>query len=124
MSAARIGAFDLAVGNVLGSHLFNALILAWHDLFTPRSFFQEVHESHPPALLVALAMEGVVLEGVSYQAVRKLAVMPWPLTSSGFFGFTPCGEAPPGRAWGFCAPPRGPRSPGARCQAPCGRGCP
>nr|WP_235283872.1 hypothetical protein [Thermus sp. 2.9] len=39
LSAARIGAFDLAVGNVLGSHLFNALILAWHDLLYPQVLF-------------------------------------------------------------------------------------
>lgn len=77
LAAARLGAFDLAVGNVLGSNLFNALILAWDDLLYPGPFFHEAHESHLAAVLVALAMYGVVLLGMSYQALRKLAVLSW-----------------------------------------------
>ncbi|GAA5335779.1 MULTISPECIES: sodium:calcium antiporter [Thermus] len=77
LSAARLGAFDLAVGNVLGSNLFNALILAWDDLLYPGDFFQEAHGSHLAAVLVAFAMYGVVLVGMSYQALRKLAVLSW-----------------------------------------------
>lgn len=77
LSAARLGAFDLAVGNVLGSNLFNALILAWDDLLFPGAFFGEAHGSYLAAILVALAMYGVVLVGMSYQALRKLAVLSW-----------------------------------------------
>ena len=77
LAAARLGAFDLAVGNVLGSNLFNALILAWDDLLYPGSFFAAAHESHLAAVLVAFAMYGVVLIGMSYQALRKLAVLSW-----------------------------------------------
>ncbi|AEV16449.1 Sodium/calcium exchanger membrane region [Thermus sp. CCB_US3_UF1] len=77
LSAARLGAFDLAVGNLLGSNLFNALILAWDDLLYPGAFFPAAHESHLAAVLVALAMYGVVLLGMSYQALRKLAVLSW-----------------------------------------------
>ncbi|WP_105317929.1 sodium:calcium antiporter [Thermus tenuipuniceus] len=77
LSAARLGAFDLAVGNLLGSNLFNALILAWDDFLYAGPFFHAAHESHLAAVLVALAMYGVVLLGMSYQALRKLAVLSW-----------------------------------------------
>jgi cation:H+ antiporter len=77
LSAARLGAFDMAVGNVLGSNLFNALILAWDDLLFPGAFFREAHGSHLAAIWVAFAMYGVVLLGMSYQALRKLAVLSW-----------------------------------------------
>ncbi|GAA6732461.1 sodium:calcium antiporter [Thermus sp. 93170] len=77
LSAARLGAFDLAVGNVLGSNLFNALVLAWDDLLYAGDFFQEAHGSHLAAVLLAFAMYGVVLVGMSYQALRKLAVLSW-----------------------------------------------
>ena len=77
LAAARLGAFDLAVGNLLGSNLFNALILAWDDLLYPGSFFAAAHESHLAAVLVAFAMYGVVLLGMNYQALRKLAVLSW-----------------------------------------------
>ncbi|MCS7236423.1 MAG: sodium:proton exchanger [Armatimonadota bacterium] len=77
LSAARLGAFDLAVGNVLGSNLFNGLILAWDDLLFPGAFFHKAHENHLAAVLVALAMYGAVLVGMSYQALRKLAVLSW-----------------------------------------------
>ncbi|MGC8967395.1 MAG: sodium:calcium antiporter [Thermus sp.] len=77
LSAARLGAFDLAVGNLLGSNLFNALILAWDDLLYPGAFFHQAGESHLGAVLVALAMYGVLLVGMSYQALNKLAVLSW-----------------------------------------------
>lgn len=77
MSAARLGAFDLAVGNLLGSNLFNALVLAWDDLLYPGALFHQAGESHLGAVLVALAMYGVLLVGMSYQALRKLAVLSW-----------------------------------------------
>ncbi|SDF49668.1 cation:H+ antiporter [Thermus arciformis] len=63
--------------NKKGYNLFNALILAWDEALYPGAFFLEAHSSHLAAVLVALAMYGVVLVGMSYQAARKLAVLSW-----------------------------------------------
>ncbi len=77
LAAARLGAFDLAVGNLVGSNLFNALILGLDDLLYPGLLLVEAHGSHLAAVFTALAMYAVVLIGASYQAVRKLAILSW-----------------------------------------------
>lgn len=77
LAAVRLGAWDLAVGNVLGSNLFNALILAWDDLLFPGTLFQAVGSTHLVAVFALLAMYGVVLVGLTYQALAKVAVLGW-----------------------------------------------
>lgn len=100
-SAARLGAFDLAVGNLLGSNLFNALVLAWDDLLYPGALFHQAGESHLGAVLVALATYGVLLGGMSWTSSPSSPGTPWPSLPSTWWassGFTPCGRAPGARA--------------------------
>jgi cation:H+ antiporter len=60
VSAVRIGAIDLAVGNVLGSNLFNILILALDDLvFTSGPILASSSHSHFIAILAVLLMYGI-----------------------------------------------------------------
>jgi cation:H+ antiporter len=72
LAAARLGAFDL-----VGSNLFNALILGLDDLLYPGLLLAEAHGSHLAAVFTALAMYAVILIGASYQAARKLALLSW-----------------------------------------------
>ncbi|MEZ5403705.1 MAG: hypothetical protein R2729_28755 [Bryobacteraceae bacterium] len=72
LSALRMGAVDLAIGNVLGSNLFNIFILAIDDvIYTPGPILAAVSRSHLIAVLAALIMYALVLAGLTYQSMRK-----------------------------------------------------
>jgi cation:H+ antiporter len=77
-AAIRIGAVDMAVGNIFGSNLFNLFILAIEDIF----FFKGPILSHTqpqhliPALL-AMAMTGLTVAGLIYNAEKKLFIWAW-----------------------------------------------
>jgi cation:H+ antiporter len=72
VSALRLGAIDLAIGNVLGSNLFNVFILALDDLFyLPGPILASVSRSHLISILAALVMNALLLAGITYQSMRK-----------------------------------------------------
>ncbi|MEZ5356551.1 MAG: hypothetical protein R2762_28280 [Bryobacteraceae bacterium] len=72
ISALRLGAVDLAIGNVLGSNIFNMFILALDDIFyLPGPILATVSRSHLIAILAALIMNSLVLAGLTYQSMRK-----------------------------------------------------
>ncbi|TBH21879.1 sodium:calcium antiporter [Thermus thermamylovorans] len=75
VAAARLGAVDLALGNALGSTLFNTFLLFYADLLAPGSLLAQVAPGHLVSLLVLLAMAGAVLTGLMYQSLRKLWVL-------------------------------------------------
>ncbi len=73
LGALRIGAVDLAVGNLLGSNLFNLAILAVDDLFyTPAPLLSAVSTIHLVSALSALLMTGLVIAGLLYRPPEKL----------------------------------------------------
>lgn len=74
-AAARLGAVDLALGNALGSVMFNTFLLAYADLLAPGALFAGVDSGHLVSLLALLAMAGTVLVGLMYQSLRKLWVL-------------------------------------------------
>ncbi|MDM7324290.1 MAG: hypothetical protein P3W93_004720 [Thermus sp.] len=75
LAAARLGAVDLALGNVLGSVMFNTFLLSYADLLTPGPLLAQVEGSHLFSVLVLLGMVGTVLTGLMYQSLRKLWVL-------------------------------------------------
>jgi cation:H+ antiporter len=78
LAAVRMGSVDLAVGNVLGSNLFNILILALDDvLYRPGPLLASVGNSHLIAVLAVVTMNGIVLSGLTLQAVEKRVVLAW-----------------------------------------------
>jgi cation:H+ antiporter len=78
VAAVRIGAVDLAVGNILGSNLFNIFILALDDIaFVPAPLLASVSASHLVAILAVLMMYGIALAGLTYQAIHKRLVLAW-----------------------------------------------
>ncbi len=65
IAALRIGSIDLAVGNLLGSNLFNAAIIAIDDLFYPgHPLLSDVSPVHALTALSALVMTALATIGL------------------------------------------------------------
>ncbi|MCP4454719.1 MAG: sodium:calcium antiporter, partial [Planctomycetes bacterium] len=78
IAAVRIQALDMAVGNVLGSNLFNTVIIAVDDLFyLPGPLLADVEQSHIVSALIAILMTGVVVVSLFYRTRRMRHVVSW-----------------------------------------------
>lgn len=68
VEAVRIGAVDLAIGNVLGSNLFDLLILAADDAaFLDGPLLGAASGQHVFTAIAAVTMTGIVMLGLSYR---------------------------------------------------------
>lgn len=77
VSAIRIGAVDMAVGNLLGSNLFNMLVLALDDLaFVDGPLLEHVQPVNANSALVAAVMSAVVIAALQSRARRKFWRVP------------------------------------------------
>jgi len=73
VAALRIGALDLAVSNLLGSNLFNILIVAVDDiLFLRGPILAHVSQLHGLSVFSAIMMTGVVVVGLIYRPRERL----------------------------------------------------
>lgn len=78
IAAVRIGALDLAIGNVLGSNLFNLLILGLDDVFYRRGpLLEGVGVSHGVTLLAVVTMNALFLIGLTYRVMTKRFAVSW-----------------------------------------------
>lgn len=79
LSAVRIGALDMAVANLLGSNLFNMVVLAVDDLAFPAApLLSSVSAGHLATVLTVLFMNGVVTAELIYRPTRRGAgVVSW-----------------------------------------------
>ncbi len=79
LSALRLGALDMAIGNLLGSNLFNVLILAIDDLaFVQGPLLAAVEPAHAGTAVTALVMTGLVIVGLVLRPRgRVLRVLSW-----------------------------------------------
>lgn len=69
LAAIRLGAIDLAIGNVLGSNLFNVLLLAVYDLADGKAnFWSALNNGNGFAAVMAMMMTGVVVISLMYRA--------------------------------------------------------
>lgn len=65
VAALRMGAVDLAIGNLFGSNLFNIVILAIDDLaYLPGPLFADVSISHAASAFSAMMMSGLAVVGL------------------------------------------------------------
>lgn len=72
ISALRIGAVDIAVGNLFGSNLFNIFILAIDDIaYTRGSLLAVASKSTLITLLTVLVMTGIAIIGLVFQQQQK-----------------------------------------------------
>ncbi|WP_295882363.1 sodium:calcium antiporter [uncultured Thiohalocapsa sp.] len=79
LAALRIGAVDMAAGNVLGSNMFNILVLAVDDLvYTQGSFYADISSTHLVSAFTAVAMTGIVITGIYFRPrIRVLGIGSW-----------------------------------------------
>ena len=68
VAALRLGAVDMAIGNLFGSNLFNIGILAVDDVFyLPGPLFDAVSPTHAMSAFSAIMMTGVAVVGLLYR---------------------------------------------------------
>lgn len=79
IAALRIGALDMAVSNLLGSNLFNSLLVAVDDaLYLKGPILAHVSPLHGLSALSAIMMTGVVIIGLIFRPhERLLRIMSW-----------------------------------------------
>jgi cation:H+ antiporter len=79
LAALRMGAVDLAIGNLLGSNIFNVgLILAADDFFfTTGPILSSVDPSHAVSAISAVAMSSIAILGFTYRAGKKRLWLAW-----------------------------------------------
>ncbi len=78
LGALRIGAVDIALGNLFGSNLFNIGILALDDLlYTRGPLLSVISGNHMVSIFAAISMTTIAIIGLTYQATRKRHVFAW-----------------------------------------------
>jgi cation:H+ antiporter len=78
LAAVRIGAIDLGVGNILGSSLFNLLILGLDDAFyTHGPLLAQVSHTHGVSIVAVVTMNGLFLIGLTYRVMTKRFAIAW-----------------------------------------------
>lgn len=77
-AALRIGAVDMAFGNIFGSNIFNIVILAIDDIFYTREpLLLSVSMSHMITALAAVAMTAIAIIGLTYRTSKKPFLFAW-----------------------------------------------
>lgn len=71
IAALRIGAIDLAIGNVFGSNAFNMILLAPLDALQPQSLFATVSSRHSITCIAAILATEVAVCGQLYQSESR-----------------------------------------------------
>jgi cation:H+ antiporter len=72
IAALRMGSLDMAVGNLLGSNVFNIFILAIDDVFYREgSLFSAISPSHLTSVLIIIMMSAVVALGLLFKPEKK-----------------------------------------------------
>ena len=73
IAALRMGALDMAIANLLGSNLFNILVLALDDLvFVKGALLSHISPTHAISALSAVLMTGFVIIGLIYRPTTRL----------------------------------------------------
>jgi cation:H+ antiporter len=77
-AALRMGSVDLAVGNVLGSNLFNVAILALADAFYLKgSLLSHVSPIHAITAAAAMTMTAILMIALVYRPKKKVLFFSW-----------------------------------------------
>jgi cation:H+ antiporter len=78
LAALRIGAVDMAVGNIFGSNIFNIFILAIEDIFYFKGpILSTVEGTHLVSAILAIAMTGLAVAGLIYNSEKKRFLWAW-----------------------------------------------
>lgn len=72
VSSIQRKAYDLAIGNLLGSNMFNLMLLAIDDiLFKGGPLLSHISQSHAVTALMAVLMTAIALIGITYRPEAK-----------------------------------------------------
>lgn len=78
ISAVRMGSTDIAVGNLLGSNIFNIFILFLDDMFyTKGHILKDADDINLISILFVISMTVVAIIGFSFPSERKKIFMAW-----------------------------------------------
>jgi cation:H+ antiporter len=78
VAAVRMGAIDMAVGNLLGSNLFNIFILAIGNFFyTKGHILVDASESHIVSIFSIITMTAIAIIGLTYRSKNKPFLLAW-----------------------------------------------
>lgn len=78
ITAVKIDAIDLAIGNLFGSNIFNIFILAIDDIFFIKGpILSFVNPNHIISALSAIAMTTIAIIGLTYRASKKRLLLSW-----------------------------------------------
>ncbi|HSK13115.1 MAG TPA: hypothetical protein VK907_07850 [Phnomibacter sp.] len=78
LASIRRGWEDLAVGNLLGSNIFNLFILFINDLaYTRGHLLKDASEGHLVSVLFVILMSGAAIIGLMYPSRQKRWLMSW-----------------------------------------------
>jgi cation:H+ antiporter len=78
ISAVKIDAIDLAIGNLFGSNIFNVFILAVDDIFFVKGpLLSVVNQNHVISASSAIAMTAIAVIGLTYRAEKKKLFLAW-----------------------------------------------
>lgn len=78
VSAVRLGSVELAVGNLLGSNLFNILILSIDDLFYKQGYLlKDASDNHLVSGFSVIIMTSIVIAGLTYRRPKKSFLLAW-----------------------------------------------
>ncbi len=78
VAAVRMGSIDMAVGGLLGSNIFNILILALDDLFyTKGHIMKDAAEVNTLSVFATIIMSAVVIIGLIFRSKGKRYFLAW-----------------------------------------------
>jgi len=78
MTAIKIDAIDLAIGNLFGSNIFNIFILAIDDIFFIKGpILSFANPNHIISALSAITMTTIAIIGLTYRASKKRLLLSW-----------------------------------------------
>lgn len=78
VAALRMGAVDLLFGNILGSNVFNMVVLAVDDVaYRDGPLLAAASPDHAVSIAAATIMTAAVLIGMTYRAERKHVPLAW-----------------------------------------------
>lgn len=69
--AVRMGAYDMAVGNILGSNSFNIVVLFAVDLFCSQPLFSAVSQTHAVTAICVIIVTAALTMGLLYRAEKR-----------------------------------------------------
>lgn len=77
-SALRLGSIDMAIGNILGSNLFDTAIVPICDIFyTDNQIFKIMSLEHVFTLSLCMVLSAIIITGLTYRSKKSFLKLGW-----------------------------------------------